>query len=48
MILTGTPSGVGLASGTFLKVGDTVDAEIDGLGRLSVEIVPDQPFPPVA
>jgi 2-keto-4-pentenoate hydratase/2-oxohepta-3-ene-1,7-dioic acid hydratase in catechol pathway len=48
VILTGTPSGVGLASGTFLKVGDTVEAEIDGLGRLSVEIVPDQPFPAIA
>jgi 2-keto-4-pentenoate hydratase/2-oxohepta-3-ene-1,7-dioic acid hydratase in catechol pathway len=46
VILTGTPAGVGLASGAFLKVGDTVDAEIEGLGRLSVEIVPDQPFPP--
>ncbi len=44
VILTGTPSGVGLAAGTFLKVGDTVDAEIEGLGRLSVEIVPDQPL----
>jgi 2-keto-4-pentenoate hydratase/2-oxohepta-3-ene-1,7-dioic acid hydratase in catechol pathway len=48
VILTGTPSGVGLASGTFLRVGDTVEAEIDGLGRLSVEIVPDQPFPAIA
>jgi len=46
VILTGTPSGVGLASGTFLKVGDRIDAEIEGLGRLSVEIIPDQPFAP--
>lgn len=45
VVLTGTPAGVGMAAGTFLKVGDSVDAEIDGLGRLSVEIVPDQPFP---
>ena len=34
VILTGTPAGVGLASRTFLKIGDKVDAEIEGLGRL--------------
>jgi 2-keto-4-pentenoate hydratase/2-oxohepta-3-ene-1,7-dioic acid hydratase in catechol pathway len=39
ILLTGTPAGVGLATGTYLKVGDKIDAEIDGLGRLSVEIV---------
>ena len=44
VILTGTPAGVGMASGTYLEVGDRIDAEIDGLGRLSVEIVADQPF----
>lgn len=38
VILTGTPAGVGLATGTYLKVGDKIDAEIEGLGRLSVEI----------
>jgi 2-keto-4-pentenoate hydratase/2-oxohepta-3-ene-1,7-dioic acid hydratase in catechol pathway len=42
VLLTGTPAGVGLATGTYLKVGDRVEAEIDGLGRLSVEIVPDR------
>lgn len=43
VILTGTPAGVGLAAGTYLKVGDRIDANIDQLGRLSVEIVEDQP-----
>ena len=33
-----------MASGTYLEVGDRIDAEIDGLGRVSVEIVADQPF----
>jgi 2-keto-4-pentenoate hydratase/2-oxohepta-3-ene-1,7-dioic acid hydratase in catechol pathway len=41
IILTGTPAGVGLATNTYLKVGDKIDAEIDGLGLLSVEIVDD-------
>ena len=41
ILLTGTPSGVGMARGVFLKVGDSVEAEIDGLGTLKVEIVPD-------
>ena len=48
VILTGTPAGVGFASNTFLHVGDTVEAEIEGLGRLVVEIVPDQPIACVA
>ncbi len=45
ILLTGTPAGVGLATGTFLKVGDVVDAEIEGLGRLSFEIIPDADKP---
>lgn len=39
VLLTGTPAGVGMASGTYLKVGDKIDAEIEGLGKLSVEVV---------
>lgn len=35
VLLTGTPAGVGAAKQTFLSVGDTVDAEIEGIGRLS-------------
>ncbi|HEY0452572.1 fumarylacetoacetate hydrolase family protein [Actinophytocola sp.] len=34
LILTGTPAGVGLASGTYLKAGDTVEVAIDGIGEL--------------
>jgi 2-keto-4-pentenoate hydratase/2-oxohepta-3-ene-1,7-dioic acid hydratase in catechol pathway len=41
ILLTGTPAGVGLATGTFLKIGDVIDAEIDGLGHLSFEIIGD-------
>jgi 2-keto-4-pentenoate hydratase/2-oxohepta-3-ene-1,7-dioic acid hydratase in catechol pathway len=41
ILLTGTPAGVGLATGEYLKVGDIIEAEIDGLGTLEVQIVPD-------
>ena len=34
IIATGTPAGVGVAQGRFLKDGDTVEVEIDGLGAL--------------
>ncbi len=40
VVLTGTPAGVGVPKGTFLSVGDRVDAEIDGIGTLSVSILP--------
>jgi len=40
VILTGTPAGVGVPKGTFLNPGDTVDAEIEGIGKLSVSIKP--------
>jgi 2-keto-4-pentenoate hydratase/2-oxohepta-3-ene-1,7-dioic acid hydratase in catechol pathway len=40
LLLTGTPAGVGVPKGTFLAVGDRVDAEIDGIGMLSVRIQP--------
>ena len=35
IIATGTPAGVGAAQGRFLRDGDTVEVEIDGLGILS-------------
>ena len=35
LILTGTPAGVGAGRGTFLKPGDVVTIEIDGVGRIS-------------
>jgi 2-keto-4-pentenoate hydratase/2-oxohepta-3-ene-1,7-dioic acid hydratase in catechol pathway len=38
VVLTGTPAGVGMPKGTFLKVGDRVDAEIESIGKLSVDI----------
>ena len=38
LLLTGTPAGVGVPKQTFLKVGDLVDAEIEGIGKLSVSI----------
>jgi len=41
VILTGTPAGVGLGTGIWTKVGDSLDAEITGLGSLHVEIVED-------
>ncbi|HEY1432309.1 MAG TPA: fumarylacetoacetate hydrolase family protein [Stellaceae bacterium] len=45
ILLTGTPAGVGLATGGYLQVGDKIEAEIDGLGKLEVEIIPDAPPP---
>jgi len=41
VVLTGTPAGVGAPKGTFLSVGDRVDAEIEKIGRLSVVIQPE-------
>lgn len=40
VVLTGTPAGVGVPKGTFLAVGDRVEAEIEGIGRLDVSILP--------
>jgi 2-keto-4-pentenoate hydratase/2-oxohepta-3-ene-1,7-dioic acid hydratase in catechol pathway len=35
IIATGTPAGVGAAQGRFLRHGDTVEVDIDGLGALA-------------
>ncbi|MCW3025314.1 MAG: hypothetical protein JWM29_746 [Solirubrobacterales bacterium] len=35
IIATGTPAGVGAAQGRFLRSGDTVEVEVDGLGTLT-------------
>ena len=35
VIATGTPSGVGLATGNYLKAGERIDATIEGLGTLT-------------
>lgn len=39
LIITGTPSGVGLASGTYLKPGDEVVVEIERIGQVCTPIV---------
>jgi 2-keto-4-pentenoate hydratase/2-oxohepta-3-ene-1,7-dioic acid hydratase in catechol pathway len=39
IIATGTPDGVGAASGNFLKPGDRVEAEVEGIGVLANRIV---------
>jgi 2-keto-4-pentenoate hydratase/2-oxohepta-3-ene-1,7-dioic acid hydratase in catechol pathway len=39
IISTGTPSGVGSASGQYLRPGDVVEASIDGIGTLRNPIV---------
>jgi 2-keto-4-pentenoate hydratase/2-oxohepta-3-ene-1,7-dioic acid hydratase in catechol pathway len=39
VILTGTPSGVGATTSTFLKDGDVMVAEVEGLGRLETPIL---------
>jgi 2-keto-4-pentenoate hydratase/2-oxohepta-3-ene-1,7-dioic acid hydratase in catechol pathway len=38
VILTGTPAGVGMETGTFLKRGDVMKVWIDGLGELETTI----------
>jgi len=39
VLATGTPSGIGAPTGRFLKVGDVVRAEIDGLGAIENTVV---------
>ncbi|MNB91263.1 fumarylacetoacetate hydrolase family protein [Pseudomonas sp. B21-040] len=39
LLFTGSPAGVGFVTGTYLKLGDKIEAEITGLGHLNVEIV---------
>jgi len=39
VILTGTPAGVGMESGTFLQRGDVMKVWIEGLGELETRIV---------
>lgn len=39
VILTGTPAGVGMESGTFLKRGDTIRVWIEGIGELQNVVV---------
>lgn len=44
VILTGTPAGTGIASGTYLRPGDVVVAEVEGIGRLESTVVDAQPM----
>lgn len=39
ILATGTPSGIGAPTGRFLKVGDVVRAEIEGLGAIENRVV---------
>lgn len=39
LLLTGTPAGVGKASGEFLKPGDTVVSRIEGIGEIQNTVV---------
>lgn len=39
ILATGTPSGVGIVTGDFRKVGDVMRVEIDGLGHIENEVV---------
>lgn len=43
MILTGTPSGVGMhrKPAEFLKVGDLIESEIESIGKISNRVVAD-------
>ncbi len=40
LICTGTPSGVGMATGNFLQGGDTIECAIEGLGSLTNTLGP--------
>ena len=39
LFATGTPAGVGMPRGTFLRHGDVVEIEIEGIGRLRNPVV---------
>jgi 2-keto-4-pentenoate hydratase/2-oxohepta-3-ene-1,7-dioic acid hydratase in catechol pathway len=41
VIATGTPAGVGMAKGEFLKPGDQIKIEVEGLGVLVNPVVAD-------
>jgi len=39
VILTGTPPGVGFASGAYLSAGDVVEVTVEGIGCLRNEVI---------
>jgi 2,4-diketo-3-deoxy-L-fuconate hydrolase len=42
VFICGTCGGVGMGTGTFLKVGDLMETEVEGLGQMRNRIVEDQ------
>ena len=44
LIATGTPKGVGNAKGTFLKHGDEIEAEIEGIGILANPVISEEAY----
>lgn len=40
LVLTGTSAGVGVPKGTFLRVGDEIQAGIDGIGSITIQVQP--------
>jgi 2-keto-4-pentenoate hydratase/2-oxohepta-3-ene-1,7-dioic acid hydratase in catechol pathway len=42
ILATGTPAGVGIAKGQFLKAGDVVRVEIEGLGAIENTVIPER------
>ena len=42
LIMTGTPAGVGMGRGLFLKPGDTMEARIEGIGTLRNSVAAEQ------
>jgi 2-keto-4-pentenoate hydratase/2-oxohepta-3-ene-1,7-dioic acid hydratase in catechol pathway len=43
LILTGTPSGVGMATGRYLEDGDVIEAQIENIGTLRNRVVFEEP-----
>jgi 2-keto-4-pentenoate hydratase/2-oxohepta-3-ene-1,7-dioic acid hydratase in catechol pathway len=41
ILATGTPAGVGIATGQFLKAGDVVRVEIERLGSIENTVIPE-------
>ena len=42
IFVCGTCGGVGMGTGNFLKVGDVMETEVEGLGRMRNRLVEDQ------
>jgi 2,4-didehydro-3-deoxy-L-rhamnonate hydrolase len=45
LVFTGTPDGVGMATGRFLGVGDVIETRIGGVGTMTNDCVPGGPAP---